>query len=449
MSEQSGVALLHNSQANISKTEPDPETLIEEIAAYIESRLGTNRDFLVNLACILVAAAAGARYYIMTEKGKLRLNLSVIIIGGSGISEKSVSLNIVRSILKKLEKTIEAEILLPPQFTKEALTKKLSEDSKKRGVPEGVILSDEYTTMIKNSSKEYMAGALEFSAQLYDGYVENALTIKRGHEKVDEVYINFVGLTTFYVFTLLPEGFWTQGNGARIIFNVEDEREYSPPTDEEINRFWNYDQARSERELDEIAEKLAKLYSLEEETKVTFNSKAQKIITSYREECRRTAHEIFNEDVFDTRANSLSRLPEFALKKSALHAVARCPLNGEVVVNYADALFGVNEARKAYEAFLKIRRIQDQQIHYAKPNRSDVTRKMILGAFTKDEMTSSEIEELTGVGLSSVQRHLRDLAVDGLVSKSGSTKSAKWSLSENYIKLITSESKKNEVNILD
>ena len=73
-------------------------TLIERIVKYMRGRLETNVDFLINLACVLVSTAAGPGFYIMTEKGKMFLNLSTIYVGGSGISEKSVALRIIRKI---------------------------------------------------------------------------------------------------------------------------------------------------------------------------------------------------------------------------------------------------------------------------------------------------------------------------------------------------------------
>ncbi len=437
-----------NGQKTSSEEESNLEipigSLIEVLVSYFESRLKTNRDFLINLACILVATATGSRYYIMTDKGKLRLNLSVVIIGGSGISEKSIALNLVRKILQRISDKLGVELILPSQFTTEALTSMLAKVAKDGSLPTGIILSDEYTSMIKGaSSKDYMAGALEFMAQLYDGHVENALTIRRGYEKIDEVYINFVGLTTFYFLTLLPEGFWSQGNGVRIIFVVDDERKYEPSTPEELAHFWSYSSEKEDEELENLAEQLAELHGDGDEIEVSFDPGAQEMINEFREECRKIAHEIFGADVFDTRANSLSRLTEFALKKSVIHAISRRKFqDGRPEVDAVDAKFGITEARKAFDAFLKIRILEEKVAKHPRNSPIEITQRTILGAFTKPVMSSKEISKSTGIHIATVQRTLRDLSREGAVEKIGSTKSAKWRI----MNKLTSRSKRNAIN---
>lgn len=182
-------------------------TLIEEIADYIKGRLETNEDFVLDLGCIVVASAAGPGFYIMTEKGKLYLNLSTICVGGSGISDKSLALRIIRKVLKAFSGKLGKPILLPGRFTKEAMTKLLCERSESGGIPEGTILNDEYTSMIKDAgSKDYMVSSLEFMSQLYSGYIDEALTIARGLESAPEVCVNFASVTTYYLITLLRGG---------------------------------------------------------------------------------------------------------------------------------------------------------------------------------------------------------------------------------------------------
>lgn len=418
------------------------ETLIEGIAEYYARRLETNKDYILNLGCILVATAAGPLYYIMTEKGRLYLNLSTIDVGGSGISEKSLALKITRKILEMLGARLGKSLLLPSKFTTEGMTLLLHSIQEEKGeTPEGVILSDEYTKMIKGArSKDYMANSLEYMAQLYSGLVESSATISRGVEDVPEVYVNFAGAATYYLITLTSEAFYLQGNGVRILFVVDDERKYHPPKREAMNSFWEYKADKEEDELEKIAEELYKIRErvpeiegVREPIQVVLDADARRILYQYKEVVKRKSHDVYGKSLFDTRSGYLSRLGEFAMKKAALHAIARLyGTSGGIVVDGGDARFGVFEAQKAYKAFLRMQELERDyrmggRVRVISP--SSVSReKILLCLRNRDQCSAKDIQGMTDIELRTVQRHLKKMVGDGVVEKVGSTRNAVWRL---------------------
>lgn len=436
------IVLTEGTKQNKTKSQKGTSTnLIEEIATYIESRLETNPDFLINLACVLVAVAAGPYYYVMTEKGRLNLNLSSLYIGGSGISNKSLSLRIVQKILEMLSGYLGKNIILPSVFSIEGMTLRLHTMFVNDGIiPEGVILSDEYTKMIKGTkSKDWMANTLEYMAQLYSGVVETSMTVKHGLQNVPEVYVNFAGATTYYLISLISEGFFIQGNGVRIIFVIDDERKYHVPDVDSLKRFWDYDQQQQETELEIFAQKLFLIREralgapdAKNGIKIELSDYAQRILYNYKEVVSKRAHNIYGENLFDPRANYLSRLFEFALKKAALHSIARhYDTKGDIIVNQIDTLFGITEAQKAYKAFLRLQELEREykgkKVEH--PSSTRVNRDMVLLCLKSRKMCSvKELINLTGLKERTVQRSLQELRDEGKVEKIGKTKGAKWKL---------------------
>lgn len=418
------------------------QTLIEGIAEYLSNRLDTNNDFLINQSCLLVAAAAGRYYYIMTEKGRLYLNLSMINVGGSGISEKTLALNIVRKILKILGDKIGKSLLLPPKFTTEGMTLHLHSMQKDEGEPpEGVILSDEYTKMIQGArSKDYMANSIEFLSQLYSGLVEASVTVRRGVEGGFEVYVNFAGVTTYYFITLTSEAFYLQGNGVRIIFVVDDEREYHQPSNEDMHSFWDYKADREEKELEKIAEELFEIRTRlpmkegkTEPSQVVLDADAQGVLFRYIETVKRRSHDVYGRSKFDTRSGYLSRLGEFAMKKAALHAVARSyKQSGDIIVNIEDARFGVCEAQKAFRSFLRMQELEREYRLVGRveaPSNTSRDRDSVLLVLKVGGLHSAkDIQAVTGIALRTVQRYLQKMKKEGVVTMKGTTRNALWEL---------------------
>lgn len=414
-------------------------TLIEEIEEYLGGRFETNKDFRLNLGCILVGAAAGRFYFIMTKKGKLYLNLFTICVGGSGIAEKTLALKIIQKILEILGDMLGKSLLLPSKFTTEGMTFLLHHQQEEYGdVPEGVILSDEYTNMIRGSrSKDWMVNSLEYMSQLYSGLVEGNVTVSRGLESVPEVYVNFAGATTPYLITLTSEAFYIQGNGVRILFVLDDEREYHEPEVDDFKDFWTYQPDDEEKELEKIAGDLYEIRErvlggdgVQEPIQVEFDADAMKILFNYREVVTRKAHAVLEEDLFDPRTNYLSRLAEFAFKKAALHAIARLyRSSGGIIVNRGDARFGVFEAQKAYRAFLRMRDLETQYRtgKTVAPQSTNVDReKILLCLKVRTYCSAKEIESFTGIKLRTVQRRLKVMSDEGLVEKTVPTRGAKW-----------------------
>jgi hypothetical protein len=119
-----------------------------------------------NIACGLAVHAAliGNNLHLPFGGQALRLNLWSLILGPSSDFRKSTTISQGRRTIRRLyDGQTDAAPLLPDEFSREALLKRLADR------PQGLLTYSEFSGALATFARDYMSGTKETLADLYDG----------------------------------------------------------------------------------------------------------------------------------------------------------------------------------------------------------------------------------------------------------------------------------------
>jgi len=119
-----------------------------------------------NICCGLAVHAAliGNNLYFPFGGQALRLNLWSLILGPSSDFRKSTTISQGRRTIRRLyDGQVDAAPLLPDEFSREALLKRLSDH------PQGLLTYSEFSGALAAFGRDYMSGTKETLSDLYDG----------------------------------------------------------------------------------------------------------------------------------------------------------------------------------------------------------------------------------------------------------------------------------------
>lgn len=345
--------------------------ILLDLSKYILRRSDTNPSFAETCATVALSTAIGPTVVVATPKGDVYLNIDSIVIGGSSISNKTVAIKILRQIIKDFGEELGRDLLYPPKFSIEGLSKLFLERY------EGAIVGDEFTAMFKGTAKTWLKDILEFLSNLYDNYVDDYITIKRGLERVDFVYANFVSATTFYLLKQMKDDdFFLQGTGVRILWDLDTERDELILTPIEAASFFMDSTERQDRDKELLAfvAELTKIHnvtqqmadsSLDNLIVLNFDIEAAKLLGMYRVKKLNEAIGIFNKDLLDPDAGFLARLTENAIKLAGIHCISRHFTNADFSlelpeINGEDVEWAIQKAEYHYQMYLKMKEIRNK-----------------------------------------------------------------------------------------
>jgi hypothetical protein len=184
------------------------------------------RIFHLMLGYVTLAAIVGNRVYFTLAGDKLFPNLWAVVIGPSGMSRKSTSLNKSRSIVS----VVDPKAIFAPDFTSEALIDLLS------ATPQGVFYHAEFRSLYGMLQKDYMSGAKALLTELYDSPEEYRRETKGKSVQIRQPVISMASATTTnWLISRNSDDDFGGGFLARFLFVPVFRRERSlplpPPTD--------------------------------------------------------------------------------------------------------------------------------------------------------------------------------------------------------------------------
>lgn len=258
----------------IKEMATQPLGFITDYTKYTAAKVPSDRLWLENQAFFLVSLAAGIDVYIPGRMGNINLNLFFINRGASRIAFKSLSLDsFCRPILRKLSKILKKKLMMPKEYTREAIIGYFSHDeTKKEGKKnitysvinnEGGIIYDEFSTVFKENTKTYQGSMLEFYSEMYTGWIDGRMTKTHGFEGNLSVYVSLLAATTDEFLRGLEKSFFNQGTGNRFLYTNSEPQALPKPIDKEGNRIPLFglastaNQDNFENDLKEFAERLA------------------------------------------------------------------------------------------------------------------------------------------------------------------------------------------------
>lgn len=341
----------------------EPVGFIQMLRDEILKSIPTAPDWAEAIAISLEASAL-EKMRIVNVMNPLALNVWFLNIGASGLAHKSLPLrSFVYGIVDKFEELTGKKMRIPSRYTVEGLIEYLCkkiEVGENSGQPEhntGLLIRDEFTSLLKEyESKSYLSDQMEFLSELFDGVVQSRMTRKTGLEEGGEVYINFLGTTTPYLYSIMDKSFFIQGTGNRLVYIIHDVQtvkryqasEYFVPESEWIAVF-----ERAER----YGAWLRQMY----DSPVRFVQPASPIVgqmwTEFKYEIESKALDEYHRNPLGIEYVYNQRLPVLALKLAGLSAVSRrydvigvTNLN-RIFIEKGDMLWAIFKTRKYQEYF--------------------------------------------------------------------------------------------------
>lgn len=143
------------------------------------------------MALSIIATALGRQVYLKWGDTYIYTNLFIVLIGKSTVMRKTFCLNMAKRLLKKFN----SELILPSDFSPEALFNFLSEK------PQGLISWSEFGAFLINTTKNYQAGIKEFLTDAFDcPDALNKKLVAKSYE-IENICLNIITATTLHWFT--------------------------------------------------------------------------------------------------------------------------------------------------------------------------------------------------------------------------------------------------------
>lgn len=293
--------------------------MIEEYTTYLLDHVPTNKHWATLIATTLVSSILTRKTYVITKIGPLRLNLFTLMIGPSGMSNKTAPLLYhMLPLIQRFNDLASRDILLPTRYSVEGMIEYLTDQN----LNSGVMIRDEFTSLFKDiNNKKYMADGLEFLSEMYDGYIHKRYTRSTKAQNPNNVYVNFISATTPYLFQVMQKGFFMQGTGNRKLYIYD--------TPDNTDEFESEDfLIRPQREYifdDEIEHWAQRLFQFSQVPigRIGFEmGAAADKVTHYRNDNIRKAKEMYDSDYLNQDYSYVVRMHEKAIKLAALHCVS-------------------------------------------------------------------------------------------------------------------------------
>lgn len=327
---------------------------IPEFRDFVLEHIPTSSDWAESIAISLLSTACGGEIYVRSKIGHLKLNVWFLMIGPSGMAYKSTPLNyFVYPVLTALTEQVGYNTILPSRYSLEGMIEYLS-----KYCSQGGIIRDEFTSVLKESKgKDYLLDILEFYSELYDGTMQKRFTRGTKLEESKNVYVTFLAATTPYFYRIMKPEFFVQGTGNRILPVIFGglNKEQLNDTPEEFFYSRRDDAIRGEK-IGEYAEILSTVQKSRLQQLVPLPEAGQ-LWLDFRNEVFLGAKERFEKDPYDLNYTYMVRLPEFAIKLSALHAISRSYtrlIREEMPIMDFDMKWGIDKTKNYYKHFQQL-----------------------------------------------------------------------------------------------
>jgi hypothetical protein len=310
---------------------------LEPFEEFVVKRTGTHPLWARSLALNALSSAIGDKVVIYTMKGPLQLNLFFLNLGASGLAKKSIPLiNYFYPVLIHLGSLLNVKLIIP-SGTSEGMQEYLNstevkEHDKVIHVSRyGTIMQDEFGRFAKDvRNKKYMSGMLEFLSEIYNGRIKERYTKASKYESSVDVCIGLISDSTPDILTILQREFFTQGLGNRILYVYSGEGKLAEPNDPEKYFSPLFDDDRKKRiesfasQLKAYAENCTHIEGTYTYNRCIISSPESNILlVDYEFSKNVEAQRMYREDPLNLQYSYIVRLPEFAFKLAALHAIDR------------------------------------------------------------------------------------------------------------------------------
>lgn len=161
------------------------DCFVERYISYAKRLTDAPEDFHRMVGYILVSASLKNHVHIPYGDIKIFPNIWAVLIGQSSFTRKSTSVNLGKNIIREFD----YELLLPAEFSHEKILEHLSKQSS------GIFTWFEFAAILGLLSKDYMSGAKQTLADLYDGFTYERKTLNASY-LIENPAISIMSATT-------------------------------------------------------------------------------------------------------------------------------------------------------------------------------------------------------------------------------------------------------------
>ena len=349
-------------------------------------------EFIEAAALFLISTAVGRNFQFMSlpdtpifkqsldpmqTSGRL-LNLWFVLIGRSRITRKST----VISRCTELIEIVDEELILPTDFTPQALIKVMSEKMRNNET-KCVWIHDEISGFFEQLKRsDFMVATDAILSKIYDGSAYVRSTIGRGREAIVNPYLTVLVASTEYLPTLFDEVRLRQGFLNRFIYVLGRRkrrlnlRSSLAPDEEEKAR--------------ELYKWIMAIYNREEIVFMNFDATAKKIYDEFEE---RIENDIEKKDL-GIQEGYYGNLPNFVIKLSCIFRLSR--MTADEIVAYDRPILTVN-AQDVRRAIAYVWRAWDWFNEVVKMMKTTGLSRPVLTEENKIEMVYEIIKKSGGV----------------------------------------------------
>lgn len=142
------------------------------------------------LSYSVLSAICRGNIFLCLGDQKVYPNFYLVLIAPSSLYRKSTSLFIAKRLIQDIDKSL----LLPQEFSQEALASTLA------AAPQGILFWSEFASFLSASEKEYMRGSKEFLTDLFDAPPLYSRKLKSGTVEIKNPVISVATATTLQWF---------------------------------------------------------------------------------------------------------------------------------------------------------------------------------------------------------------------------------------------------------
>lgn len=335
-----------------------PSGLIGRIRQSILETMPVNPEWAESIA-VGLASSVSQYAWTRTEWGETLLNECFLLIGKSGLAIKSAPLNNIGwPMIKLVEEAVGTSLLIPSDYTVESLVKEFSKKDEQghqvyRG---GLWIRDEFGGVFKNLRKDYNASMLDKLSEFIDGHAQSKITIERGEESAEKVFMSILGATTESVFEQWNDEngreFFRQGTGNRIlyIYDMQGDTNFHP-----IRLDRTTGKSQLDQKIEYLAEYLKSIYLEHIGGPLTANESVETAWNDYRKLIHERKLAMEGDPNRNLKVSYVDRLPMHALKMAFLHQIGRAVMTPtglrNMNVDLDDLRWAVGKAERHWDHF--------------------------------------------------------------------------------------------------
>lgn len=290
---------------------------IEEFTDFLLDREPTQKEWAESIATAVFSATVCKDRYHLNRQGQILLNPWFLYIGPSGLAHKSQTMKHIYPLLNRVSELskVKHNLLIPSRFSLEGLI-----DYFHKQQNYGLLIKDEFTSAIKDTSKDYLNNLMEFYSEIWDGKISGRVTRKINQPNTIDVFVSCLAATTPYIYRIMKPDVFIQGTGNRFLYLIYHPFESKITPEELLSSTIGFNK-ETEHHLEEFAQNLAKASTSSIRVVNLFGSNLEDTASYYTKNNNQVLSR-YMQDEYDLMATYMARATEHTLKLASIKTLS-------------------------------------------------------------------------------------------------------------------------------